>query len=76
MLIETNAEEMYIVDRNYSIKRVWPKFSDYTQSENSTIKKRIINIFDGELIIDAHDPTTPKYLIFDACLVQPRDPMT
>lgn len=60
-LIETiNPAEMYIVDRKYRILKVYPKFmlnykSNKKKNPQAQEKEhKIINIFDGELIVDRH----------------------
>jgi hypothetical protein len=68
LLIETTCpEEMFLVDRKYTFRKVFPRFALPIKS-NST-KRQIFNIFDGELILDRHSKI-PTYLIFDAILIQ------
>ena len=53
-----NPSEMFIVDRKYRVLKVYPKvILNYKSPYNKPqIPNRIINIFDGELIIDRHKP--------------------
>ncbi|CDW87158.1 mrna capping [Stylonychia lemnae] len=64
-LIETNKEEFFIVDRQFNIRKVKPRDCDFRQKKNTLI----VNIFDGELVLDKFQQDVPIYLVFDAMLV-------
>lgn len=65
-LIETKDHAFYIVDRKYDVRKVNPRFVDMRPVGAESI--RILNIFDGELILDRHQPDIPIFLVFDAIL--------
>eukprot|EP00347_Sterkiella_histriomuscorum_P022369 403330727 len=70
-LIETNKKEFYIVDRQFNIRKVSPRYIDFSQTAPSAI----VNIFDGELVLDNHQRDIPIFLVFDAMLVNGRSCM-
>jgi hypothetical protein len=45
---------------------VTPKYCDFVTAAKT---QPIVNIFDGELVLDRHQPDTPIYLVFDALVV-------
>ncbi len=50
-LIETLEHLFYLVDRKYDVRKVIPRYFD---PRPALSKAKILNIFDGELILDSH----------------------
>ena len=67
-LIETNRNEFFITDRQYNVRKVTPRYCDFKQLEGQKLPP-VVNIFDGELVLDNHQPDIPIFLVFDAILV-------